>query len=143
MTAWFRANRPVRILTLLVGVVALVAALVPGWLAPTAQAPVITLPAIASLDAGIRWTDSATPASALQRLAVDQLLGWLVVLGWSALSVGGITALAVWATLAGQRIPEVAIRRAVGASRASLVRAALGEGLAIGGVVIGDRKSVV
>ncbi len=137
MTAWFRANRPVRILTLLVGVVALVAALVPGWLAPTAQAPVITLPAIASLDAGIRWTDSATPASALQRLAVDQLLGWLVVLGWSALSVGGITALAVWATLAGQRIPEVAIRRAVGASRASLVRAALGEGLAIGGVVIG------
>ena len=142
MATWFRVNRPVRILTVLVGVLALVAALVPGWLAPTASAPVITPPPIASLDAGIRWTDSATPASALQRLAVDQLLGWLVVLGWSALAVGGVTGLALWATLAGQRIPEVAIRRAVGASRGSLVRAAIGEGLGIGAMVVGAAISL-
>ncbi len=137
MGTWFRANRLVRTLTVLAGGLALVAALVPGWLAPTAGPTVITLPLIASLDAGIRWTDSATPASALQRLAVEQLLGWLVVLGWSALVVGAITGLALWATLAGQRVPEVAIRRAVGASRSSLIRAAVGEGLWIGVVVAG------
>ena len=137
MTRWFRANWPVRILTVLVGVLALAAVVTPGWLAPAANRAVITLPSIAPLDGGLRWTDSATPADAIQRMAVDQLLGWLGVLGWGSLAVGGITALAWWAALAGERVPEVAIRRAVGASRRSLIGAALGEGAWIGAVAIG------
>ncbi len=130
MTKWFRAHWPIRMLTMLAGVLALAAAV-------TASRPVITLPPIAPLDAGLRWTDSATPADAIQKMAVDQLLGWLAVLGWGALAVGGITILALWATLAGQRVPEVAIRRAVGAGRRSLFGAAIGEGSWTGLMVVG------
>ena len=137
MTRWFRTNAPVRILSVLVGVLALVAVVVPQWLMSNPSHPVITLPPIAPLEAGLRWTDSATPPDATQRLAVGGLLNWLVALGWGALAVGGITALALWATLAAQRVPEVAIRRAVGASRRSLFGAAIGEGIGIGAVVIG------
>ena len=137
MTRWFRANWPVRSLTVLVGAMALAAVVAPGWLGPTANRAVITFPSIAPLDGGLRWTDSATPADAIQRMAVDQLLGWLGVLGWGSLAVGGITALAWWAALAGERVAEVAIRRAVGASRRSLFGAALSEGVWVGAAAIG------
>ncbi len=131
MTRWFQAHWSARVLISLVGVVALSAVATPTLLAPRNSLPIITLPPIQPLDAGLRWTGSAASPNAIQQMAVDQLLGWLVALGWGALVVGAITALALWATLAAQRVAEVGVRRAVGASRRAILGAALGEGASI------------
>ncbi len=128
MTRWFQAHWSARVLLCLVGAVALGALAPPIWLAPANRLPIVTLPSIQPLDAGLRWTGSAVSPDVTQQAVLDQLLGWLVALGWGALAVGAITALALWATLAARRVAEVSVRRAVGASRRSLFGVALGEG---------------
>ncbi len=91
---------------------------------------------IPGIDGGFRWNPTARDASALQAAAVGQLLDWLKVAGWAAFTVGAISVLALFGHVASAAGNELVVHRAVGASRRTLVRRAIGGGILLGLVAI-------
>jgi len=90
--------------------------------------PLVRLATIPAADAGIVGTASSLEPAVLQARAVQQLYELLLILGWGALIIAGISMLSRFAAHAAGRGPEVGVRRAAGASRRDLVLAFLGEG---------------
>ena len=119
--------------------VALAGAVALGSLVAVAMPGGLIRKPFAAVDGGLRWHESAASATLQQARAAGQLLDWLVVTGWAALTVGVVTVLALWGHLAAGIAPELVVHRAVGASRRSLLRQSLviGLGLAAAAVVIG------
>jgi hypothetical protein len=83
------------------------------------------------LPATIPFGSTVETAAILANRATDQLLAWLAVIGWGTLALGLVTTLSLWADRAARGRFEIAIHRAVGASRRTLVRGALTEGSAL------------
>lgn len=84
------------------------------------------------LPAGFHWgSDATTPADAqLQTIAL--LFQLMLVAAFATLILAALSILSISAARASARLPEIAVRRAVGASRRNLLAAALAEGGAIG-----------
>lgn len=90
------------------------------------------LPApLAVPDPGLSWSSPMTPLEALRQQAVDGLAAMLLVMAWAVVAVAVLTLLALGAARTAQREREVAVRRAVGASRRMLLGGFLIEGLVI------------
>ena len=81
---------------------------------------------------GFHWgTNASTPADA-QAQTIALLFQLMLVAAFATLILAGISILSISGARAAARLPEIAVRRAVGASRRNLVAAALAEGGAIG-----------
>lgn len=93
--------------------------------------PLLWLPAVAASLSGIEPTAASREPAALQSQALQQLYELLLILGWSALIIAGISMLTRFAAQAAARGPEIGVRRAAGASRPDLVLALLGEGAVV------------
>lgn len=97
----------------------------------------LRLTPVPALDAGLRWTSASLDPGTLGQAAVRQAAGWLAAVGWAGALVGIVCILTLAAQQAAVRTPEIAIHRAVGASRRTLAVAALAEGLLVVGVGVG------
>ena len=83
-------------------------------------------------DLGFHWgSNAATPADA-QAVTVALLFQLLLVAAFASLILASLSILSFSAARASARLPEIAVRRAVGASRRHLIAAVLAEGGAIG-----------
>ena len=82
------------------------------------------------------WTGAATTPAMTQQVAVRQLFELLIVSGLLMFAVAAGSMLLVAASIAGERAAELAVRRAVGASRRTLVAAALAEATIVGAVAL-------
>lgn len=81
---------------------------------------------------GFHWgSNASTPADA-QAQTIALLFQLMLVAAFATLVLAGISILSISAARASARLPEIAVRRAVGASRRNLFAAALAEGGAIG-----------
>jgi len=103
---------------------------------------------IASLsgdELGLHWTMGMHPPAAMQQQAVDLLSGMLLGTGLATLGVAAVTMLILSLTREVEREDEIAIRRAVGASRAQVLLAALFEGaiLAAASLMLGGALAFV
>jgi len=96
----------------------------------------LQLAGTAALDGGIPFTQLAVPPTATVQRAVDQLLDWLLIIGWAAALVGAATILALWAVQSSARGVDLSIHRAVGASRRLLLGGALGEGFGVAALAV-------
>ena len=88
---------------------------------------------------GFQWgSNAATPADA-QVQTIDLLFQLMLVAAFATLILAAMSILSISAARASARFPEIAVRRAVGASRRSLLAAALAEGgaLGVGALVLG------
>jgi hypothetical protein len=83
------------------------------------------------------WTGAATTSAMTQQVAVRQLFELLIASGLLMFAVAAGSMLLVAASIAGERAAELAVRRAVGASRRALVAAALAEATIVGAVALG------
>ncbi|MEO8451284.1 MAG: FtsX-like permease family protein [Gemmatimonadota bacterium] len=129
------------------GIVALAAALpVASIVRLTASGlvPRLELASSRIADVGLVWASTIETPADTQRMALAQLFLGLESAAIAALVVGGLTILAVSGARASQRGSEVAVRRAVGASRRGLLSAAFLEGglvagsaLVVGGIAGG------
>ncbi len=90
-------------------------------------------------DLGLHWTMGVRSPAATQQLAMVGLSGMLRGVGFTTLAVGAVTLLILALTREAEREDEIAIRRAVGASRVQVMLAAIFEGglLAASSVVVG------
>lgn len=91
------------------------------------------------LPASIPFTSTVRTAEALAIHATRQLLTLLAIIGWGTLIVGLVAVLALWADHAARVRGDIAVHRAVGASRRTLLGGALTEGLrlAIPAIILG------
>ena len=97
------------------------------------EGPALALPAIPDPDAPVRWTRAARTPDATQARAVDELLTVLLALAWVALLIGAVTILARYIARASRRAADIAVRRAVGASRRDVTFSLVLESAAIAG----------
>jgi hypothetical protein len=88
----------------------------------------LALPAIAPLGEVIHWTGVAKPPGVARTAALTSMLQLLEAASWAALGVAFISILSRYLVQSIERGPEIAIRRAVGASRAQVLLAQLLEG---------------
>jgi hypothetical protein len=88
----------------------------------------LSLARLPDFDFGIGLTGLAWTPTASQQGAIVSLQGMLVTLGAGVLAVAALTVLALAATRASARRPEILVRRAVGATRRQLRAAGLAEG---------------
>ncbi len=121
-----RAYRRTALLLGAAAAVALWSILPARWLAPGLVAAPPTV-----LDPGLAWASPMTPLQSLRQQAVDGLAGLLLVMAWAVVGVAVLSLLALGAARTAQREREVAVRRAVGASRRVLLCGFLIEGLVI------------
>jgi hypothetical protein len=85
---------------------------------------------------GFHWGGNlSTPADA-QAQTIALLFQLMLVAAFATLVLAGISILSISAARASARFPEIAVRRAVGASRRNLAAAAIAEGGAIGVVTL-------
>lgn len=88
----------------------------------------LTLPTIAPLGDVIQWTGVAAPPDVARTAALTAMLQLLEAAAWAALGVAFISILSRYLVQSIERGPEIAIRRAVGASRVQVLLAQLLEG---------------
>jgi hypothetical protein len=88
----------------------------------------LALPGIQPLGPIIRWTDVATAPDVARSQALFTLLQVLEASAWAALAVSFISILSRYLVQSIERGPEIAIRRAVGASRRAVILAQFMEG---------------
>jgi hypothetical protein len=88
----------------------------------------LALPSIAPLGDVIQWTGVAAPPDVARATALTTMLQLLQATAWAALGVAFISILSRYLVQSIERGPEIAIRRAVGASRAQVLLAQLLEG---------------
>ena len=88
----------------------------------------LALPSIAPLGDVIQWTGVAAPPDATRTRALTTMLQLLQATAWAALAVAFISILSRYLVQSIERGPEIAIRRAVGASRMQVLLAQLLEG---------------
>jgi hypothetical protein len=88
----------------------------------------LALPSVAPLGDVIQWTGVAAPPDVARTTALTTMLQLLQATAWAALGVAFISILARYLVQSIERGPEIAIRRAVGASRAQVLLAQLLEG---------------
>jgi putative ABC transport system permease protein len=100
---------------------------------PATSLRVIGVPAS---EAGSAWTRFALHPAAVQQTALDETFSLLLTLAWTAALVAAVVILSLAGARAAIRAPEIAVRRAVGASRRDLLAAALVEGLMVGAAVL-------
>jgi putative ABC transport system permease protein len=88
---------------------------------------------------GFQWGSNVTTPGDTQAQTVALLFQLLMVAAFATLILAALSILSISAARASSRFPEIAVRRAVGASRWSLFSAALAEGgvLGTGALVIG------
>ena len=87
---------------------------------------------IRAVPLGFHWgSNASTPADA-QAQTIALLFQLLLVAAFATLVLAGISILSIAAARASARLPEIAVRRAVGASRRNLLAAAFVEGGVIG-----------
>jgi putative ABC transport system permease protein len=112
---------------------------------PSGVAPTLGLPPVRSSDFGIVWGAFAQSPSMLRQAAVAALVRLLLGVGVGVLAVTWLTTLSVSTARADARAAEVPVRRAVGASRRSLVASALLEGgaIAVLALVVGGAAGLV
>jgi hypothetical protein len=96
----------------------------------------LRLVAVPASEAGSPWTSFALHPAAAQQTALDETFTLLLTLAWTAALVAAVVILSLAGARAAIRAPEIAVRRAVGASRRDLLTAALVEGLMVGAVVL-------
>ncbi len=77
---------------------------------------------------GLTWRAGVSSAAAVQQQAADELGALLVASALATLAIAAVTILMLSLVRESERTPEVAVRRAVGASRGILVGSALLEG---------------
>ncbi|MBA3318946.1 MAG: ABC transporter permease [Gemmatimonadales bacterium] len=99
----------------------------------------LTLPPLRGGDLGLTWRAGVRPPAATQQDAVDALTGLLLGAGVGTLAIAAVTILILSLAREAERTGEVAVRRAVGAGRGSLLSSALLEGglIALTGIVAG------
>jgi hypothetical protein len=114
-------------------------------LVPSGTAPRLHPWMLSHVSYGSLWDANAQTPAILQQIAVNVALELLVAAGVAVLAVAGLTVLTLFAARAAQRTREVAVRRAVGASRRALLAASLLEGAAILalGLVIGSAVGTI
>ncbi len=95
----------------------------------------LALPGVAPLGPVIRWTDVAAPPDVARGQALLALLQLLEATAWAALAVAFISIIARYLVQSIERGPEIAIRRAVGASRRAVIVAQFTEGGAIAAAI--------
>jgi hypothetical protein len=88
----------------------------------------LALPSIAPLGDVIQWTGVAAPPDVARTTALTTMLQLLQATAWAALGVAFISILSRYLVQSIERGPEIAIRRAVGASRMQVLLAQLLEG---------------
>jgi hypothetical protein len=88
----------------------------------------LALPSIAPLGDVIQWTGVAAPPDVARTTALTTMLQLLQATAWAALGVAFISILSRYLVQSIERGPEIAIRRAVGASRLQVLLAQLLEG---------------
>jgi hypothetical protein len=137
-----RSHWGTALLLVAAGAAALAAVLPLTWLAGGSPDGLRTRLRVASLpggDLGLRWTMGMHPPAATQQQAVDALGGMLLGTAFATLGVAAVTMLLLSLTREAEREDEIAMRRAVGASRAQVLLAGLFEGaiLAAGAVIVG------
>lgn len=112
------------------------------------------LASVAALRSVVRDLDSNLPVAdvqSMEQIAARALAGprfaamLLVLLGLLALGLASIGTYATISLLVAERAPEIGIRLALGADRLRILRAVVGEGLAlaIAGVVVGSAVAAV
>jgi hypothetical protein len=94
----------------------------------THLAPNLALPPVADADVGVAWSAFAQSPNAVRQAAVAALLKLLLGVTVGVLAVTSLTTLCVSTARADARETEIGVRRAVGASRRSLLAAVLLEG---------------
>jgi cell division protein FtsX len=92
----------------------------------------LVLPTVPRPQFGIRWTDLAVSPTMLHRRASGVLFDTLLGITAGLLVVACLTIISIGVTRAIARAEEIAIRRAVGASRRQIRRAVLSEGAILG-----------
>ncbi len=97
----------------------------------TGMAPRIALPPIPDGDYGVAWSAFADSPADIRRAAVAGLLDLLLGVALGVLAAAGLTTLAVSTARADAREAEIGVRRSVGASRRTLFRTALAEGMCL------------
>ena len=95
----------------------------------------LALRGVAPLGPIIQWTDVAAPPDVARGRAVLIMLQLLEATAWAALAVGFISILTRYLVQSIERGPEIAIRRAVGASRRAVILAQFTEGGAIAAAI--------
>jgi hypothetical protein len=91
----------------------------------------LSLPSIAPLGDALRWTDVAAPPDVARTLALTTMLQLLEATAWAALGIAFISILLRYLFQSITRGPEIAVRRAVGASRRQVILSQLIEGGAL------------
>jgi hypothetical protein len=116
--------------------VVLLAAMSLGVVTAARSLAVVSFPVIAfDPDALVVGREVISP-SRIQEMAVGDLLGIIVNLGWIAVVVTMITVIALFALEAHGRAAELAIRRALGASLRTSIAAFLGESLLLAAAAV-------
>jgi len=88
----------------------------------------LQLPLIPAADAPVAASPESSEPSTFQARALGELYTLLLILGWAALVIAGISILTRFLAQAATRGPEIGIHRASGASRRDLVLALVSEG---------------
>ncbi len=129
-----RAYRGTALLAALTGALALAAALPVARLAvPGGAGSRLRVPGPIPFDAGVLWINAPLGPAELRQAAVALLFKLLLGVASGLVAVALLTLLALFLARASARGPEIAIRRAVGASSRSLLLAHVMEGAAVGG----------
>jgi len=102
-----------------------------------AAASGLQLPAVPRADLGIAWTSFVRGPAGFQREAIDALSGLVVALAVAIVGLGVLTVITISLARAAARRAELAVRRAVGASRRDLCAAALLEGVVLALAALG------
>ena len=87
-------------------------------------------------DLGLHWSSNATSPATTRQQAVGFLFQLLLVAGVAALIIAALSILSLSAARASARAPEVSVRRAVGASKRTLLAASLLEGGLVAAAVL-------
>ena len=105
----------------------------------------LRLPPIPAAGAPVAASPESIEPSAFQARALGELYTLLLILGWAALVIAGISILTRFSSQTATRGPEVGVHRASGASRRDLVLALLGEGgmLFLGVLALGLPVSIL
>jgi putative ABC transport system permease protein len=126
------------VLIVITGAVALAATVPVMQLAQYSREPVTGLrfSTIPVSDLGFHWSTNASTPAATQAEAVGLLSQLLLLAACAALALACVTILSISAARGSARVPEIAVRRAVGAARRTLLGSALMEGGALGGITL-------